>query len=231
MDSDSEYVKSFAPLVDFLGQALGVNTEVVLHDLSQLDTSVVAIANSGVSGRRIGSPATDLVLRMVRDAAWKDRDYISGYKGTAAHGVGEVRSSTYFLRREDKVVGMLCINTDESPIHNLQMAVHELAQTLIPPSVNNAVKGGDSSSIEESENLAASISEMTAAAVAAAVRRTGIPVERLSADDRLALVDGLYADGFFQLRGAVADVAQQLKVSEPSVYRYLQQVKRRRGEA
>lgn len=43
----------------------GEDTEVLLHDVSDLDHSIVAILNGGISGRSVGGPAMDLVLSIL----------------------------------------------------------------------------------------------------------------------------------------------------------------------
>ena len=42
MRDDSEIIASYIPLVSFLGEVVGRNTEVVLHDLADIDASVEA---------------------------------------------------------------------------------------------------------------------------------------------------------------------------------------------
>lgn len=49
-------MKEYCELVGFLGKVLGQDYEIILHDLSNMDHSVIAVANGHVSGRRIGSP-------------------------------------------------------------------------------------------------------------------------------------------------------------------------------
>ena len=44
-------LESYKVLVDFLADYLGENTEVVLHDLSDCQSSIVAIRNGDISGR------------------------------------------------------------------------------------------------------------------------------------------------------------------------------------
>ncbi|GAF41651.1 hypothetical protein JCM14202_3606 [Agrilactobacillus composti DSM 18527 = JCM 14202] len=43
--------------------------------------------------------------------------------------------------------------------------------------------------------------------------------------DKLNCVKRLYEQGFFQLKDSVVDAAEALGASEPSVYRYLQNVR------
>ena len=47
-------LESYKVLVDFLADYLGENTEVVLHDLSDCQSSIVAIRNGDISGRELG---------------------------------------------------------------------------------------------------------------------------------------------------------------------------------
>ncbi|HEX3026433.1 MAG TPA: PAS domain-containing protein [Clostridia bacterium] len=107
--------KEFLPyvrLVEFLGKVLGRHTEVVLHDLTNLDQSIIAIANGHISGRKVGAPATDLALRIVSNEALKQKDYLCKYTGYAKNGY-KLCSSTFFIRDgSERLIGMLCINTD-----------------------------------------------------------------------------------------------------------------------
>ena len=53
----------YAEMVEFLGEALGKEYEVVLHDLTNPECSIVAIANGELSGRSIGGPVTDFAFQ------------------------------------------------------------------------------------------------------------------------------------------------------------------------
>ena len=54
----------------------------------------------------------------------------------------------------------------------------------------------------------------------------GISPDKLSQSDRVEIIRDLNNNGMFLLKGAVATVAEVMGVSEPSVYRYLQKVKK-----
>ena len=88
-----EIIASYIPLVSFLGEVVGRNTEVVLHDLADIDASVVAIVNGEVSGRTIGSPATDLVLRELEEDSGEQVPYRVRY--TARAGGRTLASSSH----------------------------------------------------------------------------------------------------------------------------------------
>ena len=103
---------AYLPLVDFLADCMGENTEVVLHDLTDWHESVVAIRNGHISGRQIGSPVTDLTLNVLKSAAFEQQSHMANYQGIVKNG-HRLKSSTFFIKDETgKLVGLLCINTD-----------------------------------------------------------------------------------------------------------------------
>src|ERR1700755_98790 len=87
-------VEAYRPLVEPLAAAVGPGVEVVLHDLSKLPNSVVAIAG-GLSGRAVRAPATALALRLLMQD--DPPDSIVGYRTELPGGI-VCRSSTIFLK-------------------------------------------------------------------------------------------------------------------------------------
>jgi len=64
----------------------------------------------------------------------------------------------------------------------------------------------------------------------AIVRENTDMPERLTPEEKTELFIDLYDEGVFELKGAVAKAAEALHMSEQSVYRYLAQIRRARGE-
>src|ERR1039458_177714 len=62
---NTELVAMLKALAVPLAQALGAGNEVVVHDLSRVPNSIVAIGGE-LTGRRVGGPMTDLLLRHLR---------------------------------------------------------------------------------------------------------------------------------------------------------------------
>lgn len=129
-DTISPALRPFIPLVDFLGELLGHDTEVVLQDVQDFSHSVVAIANGHVSGRSVGSPATDLVLRIWQNHEFDHRNYLVHYAGYTREG-RPIVSSTFFLRNtQDQVIGFLCINFDNSIFKETSKALRTASDYL-----------------------------------------------------------------------------------------------------
>ena len=63
----SQLLQQYVKLTEFLGHTLGPDYEVALHDLTDRNRSIVAIANSHVSGRKLGAPLTNTALKILRD--------------------------------------------------------------------------------------------------------------------------------------------------------------------
>ena len=101
-------LQHYIKLTEFLGQALGPDYEVALHDMTDKNRSIVAIANNHISGREIGAPLTNVALKILMDKSYETQDYRLHYCGLSAEGK-TLRSSTMFIKHNGKLVGMLSL--------------------------------------------------------------------------------------------------------------------------
>lgn len=109
------------PVVTLLGAVIGENIEVVLHDLSRPDASVLAIANGHVSGRNLGDPILSGpredagFSELYRDVEGTGRiswSIVDEYQTTNAAG-RHLRSATLLFRDGAGLpVAALCLNAD-----------------------------------------------------------------------------------------------------------------------
>ena len=106
-------LQHYVKLTEFLGQALGPDYEVALHDLTDKNRSIIAIANNHVSGREIGAPLTNVALSILQDKSYESSDYRLHYYGVSINGK-DLRSNTMFIKQDGRLIGMLCINFDDS---------------------------------------------------------------------------------------------------------------------
>ena len=108
--TDFDILKSYEAVVDGLAMLIGSHCEIVLHSLQDLKCSAIRIANGEHTGRKIGSPITDLALRMLHDMTGADSSVSKCYFTRAKSGV-LMKSVTIAIRnREHRVIGLLCIN-------------------------------------------------------------------------------------------------------------------------
>ena len=108
-------LERYIPLVKFMGEICGKNYEIILHDVSTPERSVIAACNEHLSGRRVGDPMTELAKELLRTGAYKEHDYVANYEGRTRGGKRFV-SSTYFIKEKGQLVGLICVNHDVEDI-------------------------------------------------------------------------------------------------------------------
>jgi predicted transcriptional regulator YheO len=207
-----------ALMVDFLGRSCGENCEIVLQDLREGRMCIAAIANGHISGRSVGDPLTALAQRMVTGGVWKKQDYVCGHRGKTRDS-RTLRSSTFFIKDEARLLGMLSINVDVSRYINLSENILALGG-LYPESQKTAADG-------RKENLTG----RAEAVIKTVLDEFGIAEnkrEGFTAEERLAIVERLMDRGAFLVRGSVSGAAEKLRCSEASLYRYIGIVRKRK---
>ena len=219
-------LQQYVVLTEFLGQALGPSYEVVLHDLTDKNQSIVAIANSHISGRKVGAPLTNMALRILRDRSFEHADYTVNDFGMSANG-REVRSNTMYIKQDGQLIGMLCINFDDSAFQTVARDLMELIHpgAYLEDRRRRKLLRGESPIPDRTEQFSSSTRGVAAEAVGRELRHLGKTSQDLSAEDRLAVIAALERDGIFLLKGVIREVAGALGCSQASVYRYLTQIR------
>lgn len=220
------YLDRYIPLVEFLGQALGERCEVVLHDLTVPEKSIIAIANGHISGREIGGSVTDFLLKLLQSEKKEHVTYLANYRGKGQNG-RVCRSSSYFIQNEaGDTIGTLCINVD---ITAYMQAKDFLEKELSGvDSLQHMVTPVDDTMASSKifENLHSTVDEVIGAMIDGHLGKYPACGSRLSFAERLRLVGDLQADGLFLLRGGISALAEKINVSEPTIYRYLSKIKK-----
>ncbi|MGH4138383.1 helix-turn-helix transcriptional regulator [Clostridium sp.] len=211
----------YSILVEFLGKSLGPDYEVALHDIGHDTNAIVAIANGYISGRTIGDPMTNFGLNIILNKLYKNNKYKINY-----HGISKdqhiLRCSTMFIKdTNEELVGMLCINFDDRKFVNISDQILKLCHPDELIEKRCTYESIDSLSDDEIEKFSGSISEVTETVLNKILLDKDIPIDRLTQNERLNVIDVLNRKGIFSLKGAVSEVAKKLHCSEPSIYRYL----------
>jgi predicted transcriptional regulator YheO len=185
--------------------------EVVVHDLSRPQKSIQYIAGD-VTKRKVGGPATDLVVKALHREGREVRDRYN-YKTTTGDG-RTLKSTTSFIRNSDgDVVAAFCINFDMTDILNAVHAFEPFTATT------NSFDGH-----EKVETFATSIAETIEALFEQAVAKIGRQSAYMSTDEKVELVKELETSGVFQIKGGVDQVALLLGVTKYTVYNYLKKI-------
>lgn len=221
----NEYIR----LVGFLEKILSSDYELVLNDISNPDASIIAVANGHITNRKVGGPLSTFALKLLYDHSHLQQDWYVNYRGITKNN-RSFRSSTYFIKDEDgELVGMLCINYDDSKYAALAQQLVKLGH----PTGYDIPNLDHDASLENSENFTESIVDIIKAEIDLELSKSGIIFETLSHEQRKTLVQNFHQKtrieivqkldmrGVFMLKGAVYEVALQLHCSETTVYRYL----------
>ena len=223
-DTTNALLRQYVKLTEFLGAALGPDYEVALHDLTDKNRSIIAIVNGYISGREIGAPLTNMALGVLKDESYEWQDYRLHYSGVSAAG-NTLRSSTMFIKEDGKLIGMLCINFDDS---RYQAFARQVLTLCHPNQYFRALTQPEDTPEDapRPETFRNSTEAVAQDAIVHELSRMGVPAERLTSEERLRIIAALDASGIFLLKGAVKDVAACLGCSQASVYRYLSQIKK-----
>ncbi len=218
-------LRQYIKLVEFLGVVLGPTYEITLHDVRGKESSIVAIVNGSISGRTLDSPPTTMAMRAIADNA-EGLDYRANYNGLSSTNKA-LRSSTYYIKDSGgNLVGMLCLNFDDSQFH----AVTDRIFQLIHPDqyvADSIIIRSDILEEADTERFGDSVVSVADSVIQEVLAEDGVPVERLSQVEKVKIVAKLEQRGIFRLKGAVAHVSNALCSSPASIYRYLAQVRRK----
>lgn len=221
-----QYLEKYFPIASFIAAIIGPKCEVVVHDISDPEHSIVHIENGHISGRQVGDASTDLVLKILKTEAYHEEQYIANYRASGKMGQS-FRSSTYFIKtNQGKLVGLLCLNID---ITHMEVAAEWIQHILqggptpyiAPATLDQAPKEEK----QATEYLQGNADDLLQHMVSSVTNRLTISPERLSSQEKIEIVRELNDLGVFLLKGGVSQVANALSISEPTVYRYLQKLK------
>ena len=213
---DLTILKSYEAVVDGLASLIGPFCEIVLHSLESLDTSAIKIANGENTGRQVGSPITDMALKMLKDIEGSERNFSRPYFTRAKGGV-LMKSITIAIRNENsRVIGLLCINV------NLDAPFSQILQSFLPTQ--------EAKEAASSVNFASDVVELVDQTVE-------LTIEEINADKSVSnntknrqIVMDLYDKGIFDIKDAINRVAERLNISKHTVYLYIRQRKTEEGD-
>lgn len=207
MEDRKALFRTLGQIADGISAMYGKNCEVVVHDISKPGESLVHIAGN-VTGREVGAPATDLLLKELN----KDHDAIHdiyNYKTTAKDG-RSLKSTTMFIRNaENRIVAALCINLDTTDFFTAARTI----ASFLPDTVQ--------SDREIKETFSVSASETIDAIFDQTLEILGKQPASMSTEERKQLIQLLNEQNVFDMKGAVQHVARLCGVSQFTIYNYL----------
>jgi predicted transcriptional regulator YheO len=195
-----------------IASLLGKSCEVVIHDTSDLEHSVVWVQGN-VTGRRVGGMMTDLGLERLRQGQTHPLFNYTTYTESGK----TLKSASIWLRDGNgEICGGFCINLDITPI----LALREFSRDLAP----------DDARTDLSEAHVTDLGDMIDTIIAECEYRIGTPADGMNKDQRLEVVGFLDERGAFQVRNSAVVVANRLGVTRKTIYNYLREIERNQAE-
>ncbi len=208
------------PVAKGIARAFGKNCEVLLHDVSDLEQSVVLIENGYITGRKIGAPMTDLGLYFLTSDLFNDINYVANYQTESKDGK-KLKSTTIFIRdNKRKIVGFLCINFNLEPLLGVAREIEDFCHIK-----NNFHEKENFIQEEKEETFSESLDELMERLFTKAQQKIGKNPNKMQKEDKIEMVRYLQKHGIFLVKDAVERIAEKLNVSRFTIYNYLAEIK------
>lgn len=187
----------------------GTNCEVVVHEISDrsASSSVVAIENGHVTGRKPGDGPSQIVLEQLRRQSGCPEDHLC-YLTRTPDGKLLKSTSIYIPDNEGKAAAILGVNFDISAIAIAQQALSSLtsvddADQTVPARITNNVNDLLDDLIEQSDRL------------------VGKPVALMTKEDKVRAIRFLNEHGALLITKSGDKIANHFGISKYTLYSYL----------
>ena len=240
-------IQSLAQLVEPLA-SLMADCEVVVHDLSQVPNTIVAIAG-GLTGRKVGDPATDVLLKQMAEGRVRT---MVNYSSVLPDG-RRIRCATIAVKdSRGNPVAALCINSNVE----IWSGLLKICQQMLYGSVDASSEPKSEADLDEDldqnqrygaekvgsetgqigqgtgsaeadstgEAFVHNLDDLANIVLDRAVASQGVPVELMTKSHKKEVIRQAKEQGFFFLRDAAETLADRLQISRFTVYNYLKEI-------
>ncbi|MFD3156946.1 transcriptional regulator [Haloimpatiens sp. FM7330] len=207
---NNKELKKYIPIANMIAKTFGQNCEVVIHDLSVPQNSVIYAINNHVTGRKVGQSFDHLIKQVLLSKNF-DGDYAANYKIVTESGK-EIKSSTSLIKNsKGEIIGALCINYDLEPMKNIKEFLDDFM---------NIEQEKIEKDIEPFDNVIQIVDDLIDRIV------SNSNVDNLKRKDKISLIKFMDEKGIFLIKGAIEKVANKLKISKVTVYSYLDEIRK-----
>lgn len=204
-------LKPYVAIAELIAGTFGKDVEVILHDLSKPQHSVVYVANDSVTHRKTGTGFRHLILELLKKNDEKEEMVLNYYFPIE----GKIIRSSFLLIRDDKaeIVGALCINIDTSKVQ----AGLAWLESMLPGFKEESI-------LPNPESL--TVNEMVTQLIDRIIEE--VNPKKLSREKRLELISFMQTRGVFLMKGSMEYVSKRLGISKVTLYSDLDDLKIRK---
>jgi predicted transcriptional regulator YheO len=211
---------SYVPVADMVARTFGEDCEVLLHDLTTPQHSIVHAANNRVTGRRIGESFRNLVQKALFSGdRGEGEDFVANYYYEFEGRL--IRSSSLLIRDEKgTLIGAMCINVDCTHLRENMRWLSRAMPDFDEAGLARASARKTEAPVEGDRNVQKMVYDLIDKILNEA--RDTDTKER-----RIEVIRFMNERGIFLMKGALERVADRLGISKVTVYSYLDEVRRR----
>lgn len=210
-----ELLQQSVMFADFLGKTVAKTYEIIVFDLQNDECSVLSHYNR-IPGTL--NAARSLLLEAMQSEKIRKAGYILN-RPLNTENKKMVKSSIWFVKREETVVGAFCLNVNCNVLIDVNAILADLLSFNIGEldDTEEELKQSHKKYVEPSFDMIAAI----------VARNTDDPM-RMTANEKFETICDLYDADIFELKGAVPRVAEAINLSTQSVYRYVAEIRKAR---
>ncbi|GGG81630.1 helix-turn-helix transcriptional regulator [Paenibacillus radicis (ex Gao et al. 2016)] len=209
MESIAQELSFMTELAKGITAQFGDSCEVVVHDWSRpYDSTIVAIENGHVTGRKVGDPGTNLGLEIMRGTTEGDNrhNYITQTKD------GRILRSTsmYVKNNAGTIIGAICINFDITDLMVAEKTLQSLTASGLAP---------------VRESFVSNVNDLLDTLIQETQEAIGKPAAIMAKEDKVRFIQLLDQKGAFLIKKSGEKVCSYLGISKYTLYSYLDESK------
>lgn len=209
--SNSEILSSYIHIAEATAEFWGECCEVVVHNLANLDHSVMFIVNGHLSSRQVGAAISDVTLSFLnRMISEPDLHHLYYF---AKNNNGETfKASMCAIYGENKtIIGLFCMNL------YLSTPISSFMHCMMPE--------GSGKQESLSETFVDDTKELMLNALEDAKKAVYTNLSILPSNRNKEIVSILHHKGIFNLKDSVITIAEHLGISKNTVYMHIRNLK------
>lgn len=213
--ADNAILESYKIMAKGLAHYLGEGYELVLHSLGNLEHSVIKIINGHHTGRKEGSPITDLGLSLLRNIKENDDAKHFTYFNKTMKGEPLKSTSIAIIGERGNVIGMLCIN------FYMDTPLSSLLDSLTP----NEEEGQGTFSF--TENFVEDVDGLLSISLKEASDKVYSDRAIATSNKNKEIIAILNEKGIFNFKDSVVKIAALMGISRNTVYMHIRNISKK----
>lgn len=213
--SKQQFFDVLTTIGEAISKTFGSYCEVVIHDFTDPESSIVGISGN-LTNRKIGGSLNNLGLSIL-ESGLTDENILT-YSTQTPDGKPLKSTSVFFRNDEGKLIAALCINIDNQAIDQAAKILTELSKIPI-------IKGKQVEEYFSDDPI-----EVITGIFREEMTMRGLNIDeahKLKREQRIDVIHALREKGIFNMRSAPSIVADLLGVSRFTVYNYINEIRSR----